>query len=72
MRALVLALALVAMITCSPTSDRSDPATEGDGGFAPVCAEGPENTPEACIDVCDNDRDGFVDCLDHECDALCL
>jgi hypothetical protein len=32
----------------------------------------PENTPEACSDRVDNDGDGFVDCMDQDCQRLAV
>src|SRR5258706_2836169 len=31
---------------------------------------GAENTPEACSDRMDNDGDGYVDCMDQDCQRL--
>jgi len=31
----------------------------------------PENTPQACSDRIDNDGDGYVDCYDADCAAIC-
>src|SRR5687767_12765380 len=43
-----------------------DGSTPPDGGpFCPI--QGPEDNTSACIDACDNDQNGFVDCNDFTC-----
>jgi len=43
--------------------------------WIPACQEGeeeaPEDSPQACADEVDNDRDGAVDCLDPDCFGFC-
>jgi hypothetical protein len=46
-------------------SDRPDRSIQDCEGVS-----GPENTPEACSNGCDDDDDTFVDCDDFECEGV--
>jgi hypothetical protein len=56
------------LVTCGPTTecgmrDAGTPPARCDGG------SGMEDTVEACMNGCDDDGDGFLDCRDFDCPA---
>lgn len=72
-------VAVAAVVGCGGGSSSNDAGPPGiDANIPPradanesMCSStGPENTPEACMDGCDNDGDSFADCRDFDCCGL--
>ncbi len=71
----ILSLTSLALLLCSACGNNSNQTADAgpigmDARVDNVCeTTGPENTPAACMDGCDNEGDGAADCDDSGCCA---